>query len=105
MLGTPFSLVVQYWNQLASLPTPLMRVAAFMTVCAWDVLRMWAGLQWSSECSGSLGGQWVRDAEQVVEAVKTAMYSSDTDLWLPGIAWDTVEAAWGTTWIRRIGKM
>jgi hypothetical protein len=36
-----------------------------MTVCAWDVLRMWAGLQWSSECSGSLGGQWVRDAEQV----------------------------------------
>jgi hypothetical protein len=69
-----------------------------MTVCAWDVLRMWAGLQWSSECSGSLGGQWVRDAEQVVEAVKTAMYSGDTDLRLPSIAWDTIEAAWGTTW-------
>jgi hypothetical protein len=35
-------------------------------------------------------GQWVRDAEQVVEAVKTAMYSSDTDLRLPSIAWDSV---------------
>jgi hypothetical protein len=34
-------------------------------------------------------------ADQVVQAVKTAMGSGDTDLHLPSLAWDTVEAACG----------
>jgi hypothetical protein len=31
------------------------------------------------------------------------MYSGDTKLRSPSIAWDTVEAAWGTTW-EKVGK-
>jgi hypothetical protein len=77
-----------------------------MRVVFYDFVRMgcvknvgWAAMVLTQNALAAwVGSAGVRDAVQVVEAVKTAMCSGDTDLRLPNIAWDTVEAAWGTTW-------
>jgi hypothetical protein len=89
-------MIVCYWNQLASLPTPLMRVVFHDCVRMGCVNNVgWAAMVLRMLRQLGLGTL----ADKVVQAVKTAMDSGDTDdLRLPSLAWDTVEAAWGTTW-------
>ena len=88
-------MIVCYWNQLANLPTPLMRVVFH------DCMRMgcvnnvgWAAMVLRMLRQLGLGAI----CDQVVSVVKTAMNTGDTDLRLPSLDWGTVEAAWGTIW-------
>jgi hypothetical protein len=88
-------MIVCYWNQLVELPTPMMRVVFHDCVRMGCVNNVgWVAMVLRMLRQLGLGAI----ADQVVQEVQTAMDNGATDLRLPSLDWDTVEAAWDTTW-------